>query len=200
MSTGVVKIVRSHAKAVNYQVIQHGFARIGVYTLDHRQCLKNCDKDPLLQYESHVIDDIVDKVSTLATLSLDIVNGGELLHAGIPFVPNNDRRTMDKYQRSQPHQHAVMLSNQSSRRRRKEWKDRSRNKNYHVVEEDEHAIVDEIDNVDGVGKKRKKRAPNRSKEVIEEEKRLKKHTRGEKVQVRELKNGPQYEESCNDNM
>jgi len=40
MSAGVVKIVRSIAKAVNYQVIQHGFARIGVYPLDHRQCLR----------------------------------------------------------------------------------------------------------------------------------------------------------------
>jgi hypothetical protein len=116
MSAGVVKIVRSLAKAVNYQVIQHGFARIGVYPLDHRQCLKNCDKDTLLQYESHVIDDIVDKVPTLATLFLDIVNGGQLTEtqlddAGIPLVPNNDRRTMDKDQRSQSHQRVVMLSN-----------------------------------------------------------------------------------------
>jgi len=165
---------------------------------------KNCDKETLLQYESHVIDDIVEKVPNLATLFLDEVNGGQLSEAqldeaGIPLVPNDDRRTMDKDQRSQSHQRAVMLSNHSSRQRRKEWKDRGRNKSDLIIQEGDHTILGALDNIGVVGKKRKKRAPNRSKEVIEEEKRMQQLARIVKAQARDLKNSLSYE-SCDEIM
>ena len=111
-----------------------------------------------------MIDDIVEKVPNLATLFLDEVNGGQLSEAqldeaGIPLVPNDDRRTMDKDQRSQSHQRAVMLSNHSSRQRRKEWKDRGRNKSDLIIQEGDHTILGALDNIGVVGKRERNELP-----------------------------------------
>ena len=68
-----------------------------------------------------------------------------------------------------------------------------------IIQEGDHTILGALDNIGVVGKKRKKRAPNRSKEVIEEEKRMKQLARIVKSQARDLKNSLSYE-SCDEIM
>jgi transposase len=174
ISSGIVKIVKSLGKVVNFQIVKHGFERIGMYPLDAKKWISNCDKETLRQFDANSIDAMVSRIPELVQLFLDEENGGqlteeELTNAEIPYVPNNDKRDAPKDARTQSQQRAVMLTNPAARKRRKEWID-NRNKKSCTISTS--SDLSGIDQADGVGKKRKRR-PNRPKEVIEEEKKQK---------------------------
>jgi hypothetical protein len=88
---------------------------------------------------------------------------------GIPSVPSNDRRTKPKDERHQSHQRAVMLSNAASRKRRKDYIERQESVGAIPTQPNINETSDQTETTN----KKRKRAPNRPKEVIEEEKRQK---------------------------
>jgi hypothetical protein len=174
ISKGIVKIVKSLARVVNFQIVMHGFHRIGVYPLSAHQCLSNCDPTILKQYNAVDIENIVDKIPALSQLFLDETTGGQITEeqmdqAGIPSVASNDRRLAPKDKRTQNQQRAVMLSNQASRRRRKDWLQARKKRD----DKDPNTATVESNGSSTITGSTRKRAPNRSKDVIEAEKRQK---------------------------
>jgi hypothetical protein len=166
-SKGVVKVARSLARVINFQIIGHGFQRIGVYPLDAAKCLANCDKTTLSQYEQSTIDHILTQIPGLSETFLK-TNGGQITEAemdkvGIPKVSSDDRRLMPKDERTQSHQRAVLINHSASVSRRKIWLEQQEQKGL-------HAAAKKQSNSSG---EKRKRAPNRPKEIIDEEKRLK---------------------------
>jgi hypothetical protein len=88
--------------------------------------------------------------------------------AGIPSIRMDDRRTAPKDKRTQNQQRAVLLSNPASRQRRKDWlQSRKKKEELNVT-----VAITSMETNAVVGSKRK-RAANRPKDVIAEEKRLK---------------------------
>jgi hypothetical protein len=71
ISKGVVKVVRSLGKVVNPQIVMHGFERIGVYPLNHKKCISNCDKSILETFDAEDIDNMVAKIPELSNHFLD---------------------------------------------------------------------------------------------------------------------------------
>jgi hypothetical protein len=125
-SKGMVKIVKSLARVVNFQIIIHGFNRIGVYPLSAEKCLSNCDESVLKQFDAEMIEEIIFKIPGLVEQLLDESNGGQVTEqvmdeVGIPSIERDDRRTTPKDQRTQNQQRAVMLNHPAARKRRKEW-------------------------------------------------------------------------------
>jgi hypothetical protein len=171
LSKGIVKITRSLARVVNFQIVAHGFERIGVYPLSARRCIGNCDLTTLEQYDSQTIDHIISSIPQLSEYFLDEAVGGQLTEeqmdaAGIPTVESNDRRVKLKDLRSQSHQRAVLISNPASRKRRKDWIE-SRNR----ASDRRNSLGAE--NLEENSSIKRKRAPNRPAEVIAEEKKQK---------------------------
>jgi len=66
ISKGIVKVVKSLAKVVNFQIVTHGFNRIGVYPLCAKKCLSNCDPGVLKQFNANDVSDIITKIPALA--------------------------------------------------------------------------------------------------------------------------------------
>ena len=93
---------------------------------------------------------------------------------GIPSVVTDDRRTAPKDQRTQSHQSSLLLNHPDSIKRRREWLARQQEKlsDHEEKERLETLVI------------KRKRAPNRRKEVIEEEKQLKNARQQLKIQQR----------------
>lgn len=168
----MVKIVKSLARVVNFQIIIHGFNRIGVYPLSAEKCLSNCDESVLKQFDAEMIEEIIYKIPGLVEHLLDESNGGQVTEqvmdeVGIPSIERDDRRTTPKDQRTQNQQRAVMLNHPAARKRRKEWLSTKKMREEQKKDKRGDTCGDEAP-----GTKRK-RAPNRPKEVISEEKRQK---------------------------
>jgi len=125
ISKGIVKVVKSLAKVVNFQIVTHGFNRIGVYPLCAKKCLSNCDPGVLKQFNANDVSDIITKIPALAELFLNESSGGQVTEtqmddAGIPTIVTDERRSATKDHRTQNQQRAVILSNPASRKRRKD--------------------------------------------------------------------------------
>lgn len=171
ISKGLIKVARSLARVVNFQIVSHGFQRIGVYPLDHTRCIRNMDEQVLRQYDKVTLDSIIAKIPQLAEVYLDEETGGQISESqmdefGIPRTVNDDKRSAPKDQRSQSNQRAVMLSNPASRKRRKEWVRRHESKASGMKDSEAPANTDD-DTSAGTKRKRK---PNRPKAEIEAEK------------------------------
>lgn len=185
ISKGVVKIVRSLNKVVNLHVVSHGFQRIGLYPLNTRKCLENMDTAALKAFSKEQIDSIVEKVPELAVAFLDEEKGGQITEAqfdeaGIPQCMTDDRRTLPKDARCLSHQRAVLISNPASRKRRQEWL-KKKEKPAQIAPIMSTANSPTAQTAAGT---KRKRAPNRPKEVIAEENRQKQARREEREKVR----------------
>jgi hypothetical protein len=177
---GVVKIARSLGRVINFQIISHGFERIGMYPLNATKCISNCDSATLKEYSHETICHIYSKISELSKCFLDIENGGQITEAqmdaaGIPIVHTYDIRTAPKDQRTQSHQRAVLLTNPASLLRRKAWLTKQELKKSQIA-------TDLQSSTTGI---KRKRAPNRPKHIIEEERKLKEQRRNER-QIEQL--------------
>jgi len=122
------------------------------------------------------MDNIISKIPALSKHFLDEVTGGRITEAqmdeaGIPTIDNDDRRTMAKDERTQSKERAVLVSNPAARKRRKEWIQ---------AKEQKAAETEARKALEASGEKRK-RAPNRPKEVIEAEKKAKEEKRLSKM-------------------
>jgi hypothetical protein len=176
LSKALVKITRSLAKVVNPQIVMHGFERIGVYPLNHKTCISNCDKTTLESIDADTIDHIISKIPELSKHFLDEVDGGRVTEAqmdaaGIPTIDNDDRRTTAKDERTQSKERAVLVSNPAARKRRKEW----------VLGREQKAAETETRKALEASGEKRKRAPNRPKHVIEDEKKAREDRRLEKM-------------------
>lgn len=181
---GVVKIARSLAKVVNYQIVSHGFHRIGLYPVNAKKCISNMDAEALSNFDANTINGFVSKIPDLASLFLDESSGGQITEKqfddlGIPQTESDDRRTIPKDQRCLSNQRAVMISHQASRKRRQDWLNKKA-KSSPVLQE---TITQDDDSKPIAPSNKRKRAPNRPREVIEAEKAQKLARR----QERELK-------------
>lgn len=185
ISKGIVKIARSLNKVVNLHIVSHGFQRIGLYPLDTRKCLGNMDLAALRAFSKQQIDSFVEKVSELTVAFLDEENGGQITEgqfdeAGIPQCETDDRRTLPKDARCLSNQRAVLISNPASRKRRQDWlKKRGKSAQNTLV-----TPATDDPPVQTVAGTKRIRAPNRPKEVIEEEKRQKQARREERATAR----------------
>lgn len=160
LSRGVVKICKSLSKVVNFQIVMHGFHRIGVYPLSARRCISNCDIETLNEYDAGQLDAIIDSVPSFVEEFVNEETGGQVLEssmdAGIPNIPNDDRRIAPKDARTQSQQRAVMVSNTAARKRRKHWilqhrKDKEKTAETHVLEDPSSSTS---------SSRKRKRAPN----------------------------------------
>ncbi len=70
IAEGIVKVVRSIGRVINYQIVAHGFERMGMYPLDVAKCLSNCDAEVLDDICSAEIDFILSTIPELAKLFL----------------------------------------------------------------------------------------------------------------------------------
>jgi hypothetical protein len=130
------------------------------------------DKATLVQFSEEKIDSFVGKVSELIVPFLDEASGGQTTEAqfddiGIPKCESDDHRTAPKDARCLSYQRAVMLNNAASRKRRQEWINRRKKPATNSLDSTTESTL-----AKPVGKTHKRR-PNRSKEVIQEEKRQK---------------------------
>lgn len=125
------------------------------------------------------LTEIVNKIPELATYFLD-TNEGQLTEEVMDqFIicrfQVDDRRTVDKDKRCQSHQRAVVLNSEGAIARRKQWLEAR------VAKQGSSSSNRSTPNdqaKDGGHKRR--RAPNRSKEVIEAEKESKRQRKAER--------------------
>ncbi len=185
LSRGLVTVVRSLAHVVTPSIVANGFKRIGMYPLDIRETLANCEKDVLDSLGPNRLNEIIDKIPTVAMHFMNDEEGQlterDMDLEGIPRFETDDRRSLEKDQRVQSHQRAVVLNASGTRARRKEWNKAHSAKTPSNKQTDQEGKED-------VGTTRK-RKPNRAKEVIEAEKRAKEEKREEKrAKLNEHKN------------
>jgi hypothetical protein len=98
---------------------------------------------------------------------------------GIPRFETNDKRTTDKDQRTQSQQRAVVLNSAGARDRRKRWIQSRRGQTAARIDDDGEAVAEDL-----ISHRKRSRAPNRPKDVIEAEKALKRQRKA----VRESRN------------
>ena len=165
---GVIKIARSLGRVVNFQIVSHGFQRVGLYPVDAKVCISNMDHDSLHQFDNMTLNDFVSKVPDLATSFLEQgqITEKQFDDVGIPKSVSDDRRSLPKDERCLSYQRAVMITNQFSRKRRQNWLAKRHINQVNTLQRETAGAPTSL-------KKKRVRAPNRSKEEIEEEKREK---------------------------
>jgi hypothetical protein len=175
IAEGIVKVLRSIGRVINYQIVAHGFERIGMYPLDAAKCLSNCDAEVLGDICSAEIDFILSTIPELAKLFL--IHGHITEQDMDTFnirrtSGTSDRRSSEKDQRTQSQQRAVWVNNEASRERRRQWIANRQQPRTTIAHSLDQAIPlstssssHDVSNVS----QRKRRSPNRPREVIEAE-------------------------------
>ena len=179
LAKGIICVIRSLRKVVCFQVIQHGFTRIGMYPLSTKQCLSNCSKSTLQSLNKGELDFIEAKMPEMVEIFLDKEKGGQITEKefndlGIAGVisDNGDRRTTDKDKRTQSHQCAVLLNSAAARARRRKWIDDKAAKVAIKQQKQQQSVTIIEEATETIATRRRK--PNRPKDVIENEKLAKK--------------------------
>ena len=155
------------SKVINFQVVQHGFARIGVCPLSTINCLKCCDKETLKLFNKECLDNMVAKVTNLVEKfhQEGQITEADMDAAEIPRAITEDKRTTEKDCRRQSNQRAVLLSCSATHERRQDWI-----QSHRKVTQEQSQIGDLAPkNTTGILPEVRKRKPNRSSSVISAE-------------------------------
>lgn len=179
-SEGLVRIARSLAHVVTFDIVANGFKRIGLDPVDPQLCFANCRQDILESIGKTKLDDVALKIPDMAEHFKDS-HEGELREDvmdefGVPTVEIDDRRKLPKHNRTQSHQRAVVLNPSGARKRRKEYLAKRKMSKTQIVDQEVEP------------KAKRPRKPNRSKEEIEASKRAAEKQRAEKAAKKAKKN------------
>jgi hypothetical protein len=194
IADGLVRVTKALQNTASPQIIRHGFERTGLYPLNHERCLSNCDKRTTDRLGNEKIQEILTEIPNIAQ-HYRKDNGGqvteeELTSHKIPIIESSDRRKTSKEERALSRQRAVVVNWKASIHRRKSYLlKKSTNQN----NQNQQPNNSTSDLQEDSKKERKKRAPNRGKEVIENEK-------NEKAKRKEEREAKKARTQCESNL